>query len=126
LESERRTLEELIRRQTTPRNIAKRARIVLMANGDGATNREIADRVGIRKAEVTRWTQRWIDRAAESFEDRLADLPRGGRSDTIGAEQGCRIRALACESPEEDGRPITHWTSGERAAEAIEQGFVRC
>ena len=46
LASERRELEELIRKQTTAQHIAKRARIILMANGDGATNQEIADRLG--------------------------------------------------------------------------------
>ena len=42
MNSERCKLEELIRKQTLPQRVAKRARIILMANGDGATNQEIA------------------------------------------------------------------------------------
>lgn len=124
LASERRALEELIRKQTTAQHIAKRARIILMANGGGETNQNIADRLGIHKADVTRWTQRWIERALEPVADRLADLPRSGRPDTISAHQWCRIMALACEPPENHGYPITHWTSAELAAEAIKQGIV--
>ena len=122
--SERGELEGLIRKQTTPQHIAKRARIILMANGDGATNQAIATELGIYKAEVTGWTKRWVDRGLEPIGDRLADLPRSGRPDTITPEQWCRILALACEPPEHHGRPITHWTSAELAAEALRQGIV--
>jgi len=124
LGSERCRLQELIRKQTTAQHIAKRARIILVANGEGATNQQIADRLGIYKAEVTTWTKRWIDRAMEPIEDRLADLPRCGRPDTISAEQWCQILALACEPPEQHGLPITHWTSAELAAQAVKQGIV--
>jgi len=95
-----------------------------MANGDGATNQEIADRLGIYNPEVTTWTKRWIDRALEPLEDRLADLPRSGRADTITAEQWCQIVALACEPPEQHGRAISHWTSRELAEEAVKQGIL--
>lgn len=124
LGSERSELEQLIRKQTTPQNIAKRARIILWANGDGATNQEIAEKLGIFKADVTRWTKRWIERGMEPVVDRLADLPRSGHPDTIHAEQWCRILALACEPPEQHGRPISHWSSSELAAEAVKQGIV--
>ncbi len=73
---------------------------------------------------VTSWTKRWIDRSLDAVEDRLADLPRSGRPDTISAEQWCRIIALACEPPQDHGYPISHWTSKELAAEAVKQGIV--
>jgi hypothetical protein len=33
--------------------------------------------------------------------------------------------ALACESPEKHGRPITHWSGKELTAEAVKQGIVK-
>ena len=96
-----------------------------MANGNGATNQEIAEQLGMYKAEVTGWTKRWIERAMEPIEDRLADLPRSGRPDTITPQQWCRVMALACEPPEQHGRQISHWTSNELAAEAMKQGIVK-
>ncbi|WP_295399019.1 helix-turn-helix domain-containing protein [uncultured Thiocystis sp.] len=124
LASERTTLEALIRQQTTPQHLAKRARIILLANGEAATNRAISDPLGVIQAEVTTWTKRWIERALDPLAERLADLPRSGRPDTITPEQWCQILALACEPPEQYGRPITHWTSRELAQEAIQQGIV--
>ena len=61
-------------------------------------------------ADVSRWTKRWIERAAEPVEDRLSDLPRSGAPDRITPEQWCQIMALACELPEAHDRPITHWS----------------
>ncbi|WP_295402127.1 helix-turn-helix domain-containing protein, partial [uncultured Thiocystis sp.] len=124
LASERTTLEALIRQQTTPQHLAKRARIILLANGEAATNRAISDQLGVTQAQVTTWTKRWIERAMEPLADRLADWPRSGRPDTITAEQWCQILALACELPAQYGRPITHWTSRELAEEVIRQGIV--
>ena len=124
LASERSELEQLIRKQTTPQHIAKRARIILWANGDGLANQEIAEKLGIYKADVTRWTKRWVERGLEPVMYRLADMPRSGHPDTICAEQWCRILAMACEPPEQYGRPISHWSSTELAAEAIKQGIV--
>lgn len=122
--AEQSELERLIRQQTAPQHQVKRAKIILMANADGATNQAIAQQLGIYKAEVTHWTKRWIDRAMEPIEQRLADLPRCGRPDTITPEQWCRIMAMACEKPEQYARPISHWTSGELADEAVKQGIV--
>ena len=124
LESERKILEQLIRRQSTPQNIVKRARIIWLVNGEGRSNQAVADQLGIWKPEVTCWLKRWIDRAMEPLEERLQDFERSGRPSAITAEQWCRIVALACEPPEQYGRPITHWTSRELRDEAVQQGIV--
>ena len=50
--------------------------------------------------------------------------PRSGRPDTFTAEQICSLTALACEKPQDHGRPITHWTGWELAAELKEKGIV--
>ncbi|MFQ5795614.1 MAG: helix-turn-helix domain-containing protein, partial [Candidatus Bipolaricaulia bacterium] len=39
-------------------------------------------------------------------------------------EQICQIIALACESPGECGRAVTHWTPTELADEAVKRGVV--
>lgn len=124
ISTERAELEKLSRGHTTPQLIARRARIILMANEEGRSNAAIAGALGINKAKVTLWTQRWIERGLEPVLDRLSDLPRPGAPDTITPEQWCRVMALACESPQDHGYPISHWTSTELAAEAIQQGIV--
>jgi len=124
LPSERDFLQQLIRAHGTPQQIARRARIVLLANGEGWGNQAIADALKIHKADVSFWTKRWIERAMDPLTQRLRDLPRPGRPDTIRAEQWCRIFALACEPPQTHGRPISHWTSRELADEALKQGIV--
>ena len=122
--TERCELEQLARGHKTPQLIARRARIVLMANEEGMSNADIASELGINKAKVTLWTQRWIERGLESVVERLRDRPRPGAPDTITPEQWCRVIALACESPQEHGYPMSHWSSKELAAEAIKQGIV--
>jgi len=123
-ESEKTELQQLIRRHSTAQNIVKRARIILLANGEGQTNKEIARQVGMNKCDVTRWTKRWMARATEPVEERLSDAPRSGAPDRITAEQWCQIIALACEPPEDHGLPITHWTHRELAQEVVKQNIV--
>ena len=36
----------------------------------------------------------------------------------------CHIQQLACEKPEESGRPISHWTNREVADEVMKRGIV--
>lgn len=55
--AEQTELERLIRRQTAPQRQVKRARIILLANAEGATNQAIAEQLGVYKAEVTTWNQ---------------------------------------------------------------------
>ena len=103
--------------------MVKRANIILMADA-GKMNQDIAQDLGLNVHVITTWTKRWLERSDDRVEDRLQDLQRPGAPDTITPEQWCRIIALACESPEDYGRPITHWTHRELAEEAIKQGIV--
>ncbi len=52
------------------------------------------------------------------------DLPRPGTPARITAEQRCQIEAMACEEPEDSGRPISQWTSREIADEVMKRGIV--
>ena len=75
-------LEALVRRHTTPQQIATRARIVLAAAA-GQTNVQIVQQIGVSRESVRLWRDRWaalrdIPLADLSVAERLADAPRPG------------------------------------------------
>ena len=123
-ENEKAELERLTRQYSTAQCIVMRARIILLANGENLTNKEIAGQLEVHKCDITRWTKRWMECAHEPVEKRLRDAPRSGAPDRISAEQWCQIIALACEAPEAHGYPTTHWTHKELAKAVVEQGIV--
>lgn len=127
-DKEREELDKLTKRHNTRQQIALRARIVLAA-AEGENNTQIARQYGITRDMPRLWRQRWLDLQPISLEDlsaeeRLEDLPRPGAPPRIGAEQRCRIEELACEKPEDAGRPISHWTNREIADEVMQRGIV--
>ena len=122
-EADREVLEKIIGKHTEKASIVLRAKIILMAD-EGMKYQNIACKLDIRKGTVTDWTVRWYEKADQPVRERLQDLPRPGAPDTFTPEQLCQIIALACESPEDYGRPITHWTQRELAEEVIKQGIV--
>lgn len=122
-EEERAMLVALTRKHSARQSIVRRARIILMSD-EGMWNQHIATALGVESHVVTTWTKRWHDMADKPIQERLEDLPRPGAPDKFTPEQLCRIIALACEKPEEHGRPITEWTSRELADEAVKQGIV--
>jgi len=61
-----------------------------------------------------RETQAELRRA---IEDVLSDAPRSGSTGTFTAEQVTLILSVACEPPEQSGRPIDRWTHRELADE---------
>lgn len=104
--------------------MVKRAKIILAADEEGKSNKEIAEMLGTTLANVSIWTKRWIDRARDFVEERLSDLPRTGAPCKISAEQWCQIMAVCCRAPQEYGYPMTHWTNRELAKEVVKQGIV--
>jgi hypothetical protein len=128
-EEECRGLETLVRRHSTPQQVATRARIVLAA-ADGQPLVRIAEQVGLSRESVRFWRDRWvalqdIPLAELSVAVRLADAPRPGAPARITAEQVCQVVALACEAPAASGRPISQWTHQEIADEIIRRGIVQ-
>jgi transposase len=118
----------LLRRHSTPQQMALRARIVLLA-AEGANNCQIARQLGVSLDMVRRWRERWFALQPASQEElplaqRLSDAPRPGKPVRIGAEQVCQIVALACEVPEHAQRPISQWTGREIAQEIQKRGIV--
>lgn len=120
---ERRQLESLVRQHNCPQQIAVRARIVLLAD-QGMGVRPTADTLGIGRTTVQVWRRRWLANPNGSVAERLSDAPRSGTPATFTAEQVCAIIALACESPQDSDRAMTHWTQPELADEAIKRGIV--
>lgn len=135
---QRRGLERIIRRATSPQQQVRRARVVLAAAGRG-NNVAVGRQAGMTRDRVRLWRERWGEAeeallAAELEGDDhaleevivgvLADDPRPGTPATFKPEQICQIMALACEPPETSGRPTSHWTARELADEAIQRGIV--
>src|SRR6266516_467855 len=54
----------------------------------------------------------------------LADAPRPGAPPTFTPEQIVQLVAVACEPPEQSGRPIDHWTARELADEVKKRHLV--
>ena len=127
-DEERQGLEQLLRRHSTPQQIALRGRIVLAAAG-GKNNAQVARELGITVEAARRWRDRWLALQPVALDDltvaeRLEDLPRPGAPARISADQRCLIEAMACEDPGDSGRPISQWTSREIADEVMRRGIV--
>jgi putative transposase len=135
---QRAILEEIVRCRNRPRYESMRATIVIQAAA-GARNQSIADDMQVDAQTVRLWRHRWAHASAqltalESAGDAkalrarigaiLADAPRRGRPATFTPEQFCHLVAVACESPEASGRPVSHWTPRELAEEVIKRGIV--
>ena len=138
-EQQRLLLECLVRRQTSSQRLARRAKTILAA-ANGASNERIAAQLGVSRTTVRLWRQRWHD-AAEALKvaeasgespqalrkrlvSMLDDAPRPGAPGDFSAEQLAQLISVACESPEDSGRPVTHWTPRELRDEVIKRGIV--
>ncbi len=136
---QRKILERFVRRETSSQRLVRRCSIVLGA-ADGANNGQIGRRLNIQRGTARRWRERWAAAApglqlaeeegiddkglTELIEQMLADEPRPGAPGVFGAEQIAQIIAVACEDPQECGRPVTHWTPRELAEEVIKRDIV--
>ena len=132
-------LERLARRETSPQRLVRRCTIVLEAAG-GANNEQIGRRLNLQRGTARTWRERWVDAAPgllvaeeegvddktliELIEQVLADEPRSGAPGVFEPAQIVQIIAVACEDPQESGRPVTHWTPRELADEVIRRGIV--
>lgn len=138
-ERQRTILESLVRRQRSPQWLVRRARIILAAAG-GANNSQIGRQEGCHREVARLWRGRWLEAAEELAEaeaagieeqdltrliqDVLADDLRTGAPGKFTPEQIVQIVALACQDPQDYGRPISHWSARELAEEAIKQQIV--
>jgi transposase len=106
---EREQLEAWARRRMSAQALAQRSRIVLLA-AEGLKNTEIAERVGVVRAMVTKWRNRFaVDRL-----DGLVDEPRPGRPRTVTDAQVEEVITKTLESTPKDA---THWSTRSMARE---------
>jgi hypothetical protein len=132
-------LKQIVRRTTNPYRLVRRAQLLLLA-ATGASNNQLTKELQLERGQVRLWRERWLAAApqlatveAENSSDRelmvlisrvLSDRNRAGTTKYFSTEQVVQIVALACESPQASGYPVSHWTSTELAAEAIKRGIV--
>lgn len=122
---EEQELARILARHSTSQQIAKRAKIILLAS-QGKNHRQIARELGISREMATLWRERWLKlkQQKESVIERLLDAERPGIPPKFTTEQVLKLFTLACEPPEKYQRPISHWTSQELASVMVEKGIV--
>jgi hypothetical protein len=132
-------LKQIVRRTTNPYRLVRRAQLILLAAA-GVSNSQLSRELQLERGQVRLWQERWLaavpqlaDVEAQGSSDRklmglitriLSDRSRPGTTNYFSTEQVVQIVALACETPQASGYPVSHWTPTELAAEAIQRGIV--
>ena len=136
-EPEKTFLNQLAARAKTEQRLALRAKILLALDQDHSVS-AVARDLKIVRNTVKKWRDRWRaaqDRLSKAQQDDQAafealalvvldDAARSGKPADFTPEQITQIVALSLESPQQSGRPITHWSQRELADEAIKRGIV--
>jgi len=95
-DGDRDELEQWLRWRTVPARDQQRARIVLLA-ADGASNREIGDKVGLHYNQVAVWRKRYAELGLVG----LGDEPRPGRPLIYGHDDVLQMVHLVTTDPPE-------------------------
>jgi putative transposase len=134
-EAERAILEQIIRQTTSAQGLVKRSQIILDAAAGAAITAQ-ARQMPMERNSIQKWRERWAarreeravaqqtDQLREAIEQTLADAPRSGTPATFSPEQIVQIVAIACETPQASGYPVSHWTPKEVAEEVMKRGIV--
>ncbi len=137
-ERQQQVLQTMAFSRSCPQGLAHRAEIILLAF-EGFRNEEIAAKLQCERHGIGIWRRRWqkafhqltviecVEKPPalrEAIAKVLGDLPRAGCGGKFTAEQIAMILAVACEPPEQSGRPVTHWTPRELTDEVIQRQIV--
>jgi transposase len=113
-DDEREQLLRWSRRAKSAQFLAMRSKIVL-ACAQGLDNKQVAAKLGVVPATVSKWRRRFVDKRL----DGLLDEPRPGGPRSITDEQ---IEAVVVATLERTPKDATHWS---RASMAAETGLSR-
>ena len=102
-DQERATLERWAGRRISSQALAERCRIVL-ACAAGASNTEVAQRLGVARPTVIKWRSRFVARRLEG----LVDEPRPGAPRKLTDEQVEQVLVATLETTPADA---THWST---------------
>ncbi len=140
---QRKLLEEIALKHSTPQQKAKRANILILAN-QGYSNAHIKREIGTSLNTVKEWRKRWLSTSEEltkyenyfnqgqfsllDYRKRVIELltnqTRSGAPKTITLSQEQQIIALACEEPVDHQIEMTDWTHEMLAHVAVAKGIV--
>lgn len=116
-DDQRQDLERWVRRPKTAQALALRSRIILEA-ATGATNQEVARKLGVTGNTVGKWRRRFVTRGV----DGLFDEPRPGTPRKLSDADVERVITLTLESLPRDA---THWSTRSMAkASGMSQSAV--
>ncbi len=137
--TQREILQQVARSATVERRISDRARLLVRFD-TVRTKKGVARELSCDIHTVRKWCARWEDvRGVLSpledtavprqayrrvIEAALNDAPRSGTPLTFTAEQVAQIVAMACERLDDSDGPVSHWTNGHLAAEAVDRQIV--
>jgi transposase len=132
-------LQRLQRQQTADQRLVRRAAVILALAANPCIE-AVARQLGLTRLSVRHWRDRWLEatpalQLAEQQPSRpqhlrtllaqvLGDAPRSGAPARFSPEQIVQIVAVACEPPEQSGRPLDHWTARELADEVKQRQIV--
>lgn len=106
---EREQLEAFTRSRSIPSGLSNRFKIILFA-ADGMSNMEISEKVGLSRASVGKWRQRFLHNGLEGLHDEM----RSGRPRSISDEKVAELIQKTLNSKPEGS---THWSTRTMADE---------
>jgi len=132
-------LVSLTKRRDSAQHLVRRVRVILLA-ADAHNDEQIAPQVGLCVKTVRTWRHRWNQQSEQltAVEEKgdekalhdfivdvvLADNPYNGKRGKYTPEQITQLYAIACESPEDSDRPISHWSCRELSEEMVKRNIV--